>query len=324
MVWRRRGSDMTELMKDPEVLAFFSPDMVQICKSSAPVSEWPIDAWCRAMGDRNPVYQDRQAARLYGHGDIVAPPVMMHSFTFPGLLDPTQDHPLNQLRRKLAEYGFGAIVTGTYEQDFITPIRLGDRLIRELRFASISEEKSTALGSGHFILMAEKIVNQNGEIIGHQRSQSLFYRPEAPTDRQRSPKQANPPKAPEETAERIELPPLIIPLSTTLIIAMALAANDFEPIHHDRDVAQARGMKDIFMTIVSSCGLMTRYVTDWAGPTAVIKGHASRFKSPNYPGDVMTFTGWADKPFESGRETKVFVRGANSTGTHIESTVTIA
>ena len=77
---------------DPEILAFFTPDAVQICESEAPVSEWPIRMWCRATGDNNPVYQDREAARRYGHRDVFAPPGMMHAFTMPGLLDPAHDH----------------------------------------------------------------------------------------------------------------------------------------------------------------------------------------------------------------------------------------
>ena len=313
---------MKDLKADPEVLAFLSPDRVQICPSQAPVSEWPIKAWCRAMGDRNPVYLDPEAARRYGHRDVFAPPVMMHAFTLPGLLDPNEDHLLSQLRRKLAEYGLNSVVAGNYEQEFITPIRLGDRLTREVRFESISDEKSTAVGTGHFVLMAERIVNQDGKLIGLQRMRSLFFRPGAPPDRERSPKRTDPAiEAPQ--ADPVELPPLAIPLTTTLIIAAAVATNDFEPMHHDRDVAQGQGMKDIFMNILSSCGLAIRYVTDWAGPEATILGHSSRFMASNFPGDTMVFTGVADGPFRKGSENKIHVRGTNSFGTHIESTITV-
>lgn len=315
---------MSDVKTDPEVLAFFSPDMVQICPSPAPVSEWPIQAWCRAMGDRNPVYQDRDAARRYGHKDVFAPPVMMHSFTFPGLIDETQDNLLNALRRKLATYGINSVVAGNYEQEFITPIRLGDRLTREVRFESISDEKSTAVGTGHFVLMVEKIVNQNGDIIGHQKMRTLFFRPGAPKERESPPRPVKAETRAQETEGRLELPPLAIPLTATLIIAAAIASNDFEKVHHDRDLAQSQGLKNIIMNILTSCGLATRYVTDWAGPAAVIKGHSSRFMVPNYQGDTVTFTGWADKPFETGKETKVHLRGTNSIGIHIESTITIA
>ena len=162
---------------DPEVQAFFRPEMVQIYQSAAPVSEWAINAWCAAMGDRNPVYQDREAARRYGHKDVFAPPIMMHSFTFPGVVGESEDGMLAQLQRKLAPYGINSIVAGNYEQEYITPIRVGDRLTREVRFESMSDEKVTAVGSGHFVVMADRILNQNGELIGNQISRRLFYRP---------------------------------------------------------------------------------------------------------------------------------------------------
>ncbi len=65
---------VTNPKTDPEILAFFTPDAVQICESEARVSEWPIRMWCRATGDNNPVYQDRNAARRHGHKDVFAPP----------------------------------------------------------------------------------------------------------------------------------------------------------------------------------------------------------------------------------------------------------
>ena len=62
---------------DPEIQTLFGADKVEIHHSAAPVGEWPISAWCRAMGDENPVYGDRDAARRHGHEDVFAPPVMM-------------------------------------------------------------------------------------------------------------------------------------------------------------------------------------------------------------------------------------------------------
>jgi acyl dehydratase len=314
---------VTNPKTDPEILAFFSPDAVQICESEAPVSEWPIRMWCRATGDNNPVYQDRDAARRYGHKDVFAPPGMMHAFTMPGLLDPTHDHLLSRLRRKLAEYGLNSTVMGKYEQEFITPIRLGDRLTREVRFESMSDEKATGVGIGHFIPLVEKIVNQNGEVIGNQRMEVLFFRPGTgkQIDQAAKPAKAAPAEAP--PAGTVELPPLSIPLTTTLIIAGAVASNDYEPFHHDRDAAQAQGMKDIFMNVLTSCGFAARYVTDWAGPAAVIKGHSTRLMASNFPGDVMTFTGTAEGPFQKGKEMKINPRCTNSLGTHMQSVFTI-
>ena len=308
---------------DPEIQAFFRPEMVQIYQSAAPVSEWAINAWCCAMNDQNPVYQDREAAWRYGHKDVFAPPIMMHSFTMPGVVDESEESILSALRRKLALFGIDSIVAGNYEQEYITPIRVGDRLTREVRYESMSDEKVTAVGTGHFVVMAERILNQNGDLIGNQKMRILFYRP----GKTEKPQSSAKPRAVEtpnfEVLNRVELPVLVIPLTTTLVVSGALASNDFVKIHHDRDAAQAQGLKNIVMNILTSSGLALRYVTDWAGPAAVIKSIANQLKIPNYPGDDMTLTGWAEKPFERGTETVIHVRGTNSLGTHIESTVTI-
>lgn len=60
-----------------------------------------------------------------------------------------------------------------------------------------------------------------------------------------------------------KLPPLKIDVTAGLIVGGALASRDFTPVHHDKAAAQATGLPDIFMNILTSNGLMGRYVTDW-------------------------------------------------------------
>ena len=67
------------------------------------------------------------------------------------------------------------------------------------------------------------------------------------------------------------LAPCPIPITPTLIVATAIASRDYQDVHHDRDLAIKRGSPDIFMNILTSSGLSSRYVTDWAGPEAVLK-----------------------------------------------------
>ena len=258
-----------------------------------------------------------------GIGTCSPPPIMMHSFTMPGVVGESEGSMLAELRGKLAPFGIDSVVAANYEHDYITPIRVGDRLTREVRYESMSDEKVTAVGTGHFVVMAERILNQDGEVIGHQKMRILFFRHGKAEKTQSS----GAPRAAEtrssEVQNRVELPPLVIPITTTLVVSGALASNDFENIHHDRDFAQAHGLKDIIMNVLTSSGLILRYVTDWAGPATVVKRIADQLKIPNYPGDVMTLTGWAETPFERGTETVIRVRGTNSLGTHIESTITI-
>ena len=68
-----------------------------------------------------------------------------------------------------------------------------------------------------------------------------------------------------------ELPPRDVPLTRTLIVATAIASRDYQDVHHDPGLAQERGSKDIFMNILSTNGFVGRFVTDWAGPDAVLK-----------------------------------------------------
>jgi hypothetical protein len=118
-----------------------------------------------------------------------------------------------------------------------------------------------------------------------------------------------------------ELPPLVVPLTRTLIVATAIASRDYQDVHHDPGLAEERGSPDIFMNILSTNGFVGRFVTDWAGPDAVFKSVKIRLGAPNYPGDTMTMTGHVAK--KEGREVEVELRGANSRGDHVTGTVTL-
>jgi len=119
-----------------------------------------------------------------------------------------------------------------------------------------------------------------------------------------------------------QLTPLDIPLTRTLIVATAIASRDYQDVHHDPGLAQQRGSKDIFMNILSTNGFVGRFITDWAGPDAVIQSVAIRLGAPNYPGDTMTLTGTVTA--KDAGVVEVQVRGANSLGDHVTGTVRVA
>jgi len=116
--------------------------------------------------------------------------------------------------------------------------------------------------------------------------------------------------------------PLPLPLDRSFIVATAIASRDYQDVHHDPALAQQKGSKDIFMNILTTNGLIGRYVTDWAGPDAVIKKVAIRLGAPNYPGDTMTLTGTVSKKEDGAVE--IAVVGANSLGNHVTGTVVVA
>ena len=122
-----------------------------------------------------------------------------------------------------------------------------------------------------------------------------------------------------------ELPPLPIPLTASLIVAGAIASRDYQDVHHDPTLAREKGSPDIFMNILTTNGLIGRYVTDWAGPDAVVKKVAIRLGAPNYPGDTMTITGKVTRKEDgaNGGIVDVAVVGANRLGNHVTGTVTV-
>ncbi|MDJ0342096.1 MaoC/PaaZ C-terminal domain-containing protein [Streptomyces sp. H10-C2] len=144
-----------------------------------------------------------------------------------------------------------------------------------------------------------------------------------------------------------ELPPLRIPVTRTLIVAGAIASRDFQDVHHDVELAREKGSPDIFMNILTTNGLVGRYITDWAGPQARLRAVRIRLGAPNYPGDEMVLTGKvtsvdtcpaatptiaptiapanAKAPAKAPAEAVVVIAvlGANKLGHHVTGTVTV-
>ncbi|MFG2465403.1 MaoC family dehydratase [Streptomyces canus] len=119
-----------------------------------------------------------------------------------------------------------------------------------------------------------------------------------------------------------ELPPLEIPITRTLIVAGAIASRDYQDVHHDPELARQKGSPDIFMNILTTNGLVGRYITDHFGPRTVLRKVAIRLGAPNYPGDTMVLTG----TIEALEDTTATVRivGTNGIGNHVTGTVTFS
>lgn len=119
-----------------------------------------------------------------------------------------------------------------------------------------------------------------------------------------------------------ELPPLEIEITRTLIVAGAIASRDYQDVHHDAELARLKGSPDIFMNILTTNGLVGRYITDHFGPRAVLRKVAIRLGAPNYPGDTMVLTGTIEET--DGDTTTVRVLGTNGIGRHVTGTVMVA
>jgi len=118
-----------------------------------------------------------------------------------------------------------------------------------------------------------------------------------------------------------QIPEWSLPMTPTTIVSTAIATRDWQDVHHDRDVAQAAGSKDIFMNILTSNGLCEKYVADWAGHDVELKGIAIRLGAPAHPYDTLTFSGKVES-IEDGIAT-ISVVGRVSLGDHVTGTVKV-
>ena len=123
-----------------------------------------------------------------------------------------------------------------------------------------------------------------------------------------------------------ELPELVIDLTPTLIVSTAIATRDYQDVHHDRDLANQKGSPDIFMNILTSNGFVGRFITDWAGPEALLEKVAIRLGAPNYPYDAMRMTGsvTSTEVVDGRGVVTVDVKGSNSLGDHVVGTVRLS
>ncbi|MGH0028624.1 MAG: MaoC/PaaZ C-terminal domain-containing protein [Myxococcota bacterium] len=120
------------------------------------------------------------------------------------------------------------------------------------------------------------------------------------------------------------LPDLDVPLTTAIIVGGAIASRDYTPVHHDKAAAQASGMSDVFMNILTTNGYVGRYVTDWAGPDARLEKVAIKLGTPNTPGDTMKLRGEIAAVDAANGTVEVSVVAKNAWGDHATGTVTVA
>ncbi|HQQ62118.1 MAG TPA: MaoC/PaaZ C-terminal domain-containing protein [Pseudomonadales bacterium] len=88
-----------------------------------------------------------------------------------------------------------------------------------------------------------------------------------------------------------QLPVLQVPITAQKIISAAAATRDWQPIHHDHDIAIKSGLRGIILNAPSQTGWISRYVTDWAGSQAQIKRLSFKMKDSICPGDALTISG---------------------------------
>ena len=330
--------------------AFIGPDAV-----NAPM----IRHWCAAIGDRNPVYTDAKLAAGSIWQGVIAPPAMLQVWVMPGFgVAPPADDPVGEFHALAQAQGYTSIVATNCEQEYLRPLRPGDRVQVSKQIESVSGEKKTALGIGIFLTTRFAFSDQDGAPVASMLHRVLRFKPPGVAVAAAAPVASTAVAASEpgtdlpvvmRGSERaigfpgagpLELPPTLrcaqvqpgarlaalqVPMTRSAIVAGAMATRDYQDVHHDPELARQRGSLDIFLNILSTTGLVGRFVTDVFGPDAGLLKLAIRLGATAYPGDTLVIAGSVVRKSESaaGCEIVVSVRGTVSRGDHVTGEVTL-
>lgn len=147
-----------------------------------------IRHWVDAVGDTNPVYLDAEFAANTRFGSIVAPPAMLMTWTMgrptiQGLAERggANSDVESRMLSLLDAAGYTSIVATNSELEFVRYLRPGDRLESSTVFESVSDEKTTARGSGYFVTWVTTYRDADGEIVGRQRFRVFKFKPTGAT-----------------------------------------------------------------------------------------------------------------------------------------------
>lgn len=256
-----------------------------------PVNPVMVRHWCEVMGIANPAYSEAGAV----------PAGMLHVWTMPGFAQRFPDGPavdlLRQASNRLSRLGYTGVVAVQIAQDYLRPLRIGERLWRRMRIERISAPKATAVGEGIFVTEMAEIFSGE-ELVGTTRLRLLCFRPDAmPCEREAA--------LATLAGNEDDLPD--IDITARFIVAAAIATRDFEDVHLDRECAQRRGLRDIYLNIMTSVGLVQRCVEDAVGPDVVISGMDIRLLAPAFPGDRLRLRCVAGQ--EGGLDVELFHDG---------------
>ena len=138
------------------------------------VNEAMAGFWCEMVEDPNPIYFDEGYARPTWLEHTFAPPVMLVTWGRPRVW-PEEERPESMfLRLQFAGYP-GTLAVNATQESFL-PLRYGDTLTMTNQIASISEEKTTRVGTGHFVTTLDTFRNQFGQVVGTHAFTFFTYR----------------------------------------------------------------------------------------------------------------------------------------------------
>jgi len=297
------------------------------------VDDYLIRHWCETFEDGNPLYLDEAYAQSCGLRSVVAPPgAVMTTFSMqfrwpwpPGDREPARH--IHYDVKDLLNLPVGIITAIDVENR--VPLVRGDRVNVSQRLVSISPWKKTRLGEGHFWTMDRLYRNQHGQLLVRERMTAFGYgrksdgtaasgtaasgggwSPAVEEVIQGRQTGYRPPEYRDrfwdDVAVGEELPKLCMPITFTRCVYLASATRDFSPQHSNREYAQQRSKtKDVFVNTPFNMGMISRFMTDWAGPRSTVRRMNLAMRANVCAGDEMIITGTVTRKHVADGEHRV-------------------
>jgi uncharacterized protein len=296
--------------------------------------------WCEMVEDANPIFFDEAYAAATWLKEPFAPPAMLFTWGMQPVWPEVNRH--ESMISRLHFPGCTATLAVNATQEYILPLRYGDRLTITNQIVSIGEEKTTRLGSGHFVTTLDTFRNQRGEVVGTHSFTLFMYGPAdvgAQHQPQRSVKDGNatarsttegakaPDSAPHRSADVGATPPvetlpeIRLPLTLRRAIQAVAGTRDYYPFHHDERFARENGAEGIFFNTMFLQAFAGRCTTEWFGNDAFLRRLEVVMRGSNYVGRTLTVeareTAWRE---EDGRR---FVEAEGMLGTEDGPTTSV-
>jgi acyl dehydratase len=304
-------------------------------KESAPrpapyaINEAMARFWCEMVEDGNPIYFDEEYANSTWLDAPFAPPAMLFTWGMPPVWP--EGARQESMISRLSLPGCTATLAVNATQEYVLPLRYGDTLTITNQIASIGEEKTTRLGTGHFITTLDTFRNQRNEVAGTHSFTLFMYGPAAaPVGTQHQPPHSTSGVDPKATSTDAEtkppdaaplnsadvhaspgevLPPITLPLTLRRAIQAVAGTRDYYPFHHDEQFARENGVEGIFFNTMFLQAFAGRCVTEWFGNDAFLRRLEIAMRAPNYVGRTLTVDARVAGVREEGHRRLVDVEG---------------
>lgn len=143
--------------------------------AKTPVSGARIQLFAAMVRDGNRSYWDAEFARERW-GGLLAPPALLMGWLIPPPWEPTGRPPAASVVLRVPLPGT-TFINSANDVEFLRPIVEGDVLTAVEELVSVSPEKRTRLGVGHFVETLETYTRQDGAVVATCRNTLFRFTP---------------------------------------------------------------------------------------------------------------------------------------------------